>query len=126
MSFKVQAAIKTKNPLNGSYGHWTSKVRQRKAQREGIQLVLKTYYPRQDYRVQFPVEVHLVRIAPSGGLDDDALPAALKSIRDGVADWLGLSNDRTPNVKWTYDQRRGLPRQYAVEVIIRPLEAPRG
>lgn len=33
------------------------------------------------------------------------------------ADWLGL-NDRDPRVTWTYDQRKGGVREYAVEITI--------
>lgn len=58
--------------------------------------------------------VKLMRVAPSAGLDDDNLRGALKAIRDGVADALGV-DDRDPRVEWKYDQRRG---PYAVEVTI--------
>lgn len=114
-------AVKTTNPLNGSWGHWTAKSRARKAQRGGTVAALTTAHG-SAVGVVYPVEIHLVRVAPSNGLDDDALPASLKSIRDGVTDWLGLKDDRTPLIRWTYSQRRGKRGEYAVEVSIVPLE----
>jgi hypothetical protein len=120
--FQAVVPVKTTNPLNGSWGHWTAKSRARKAQRGGTVEALRTAFLTSTYEVKFPVQVHLVRVAPSNGLDDDALPAALKSIRDGVADWLGLDDDRTPLVRWTYDQRRGMRGQYQVDVTITRLE----
>ena len=66
-----------------------------------------------------PVVVTVTRVAPSQGLDPhDALGPALKGCIDGVADALGLANDRDPRVTWKLDQRRGRPREYAVEVHI--------
>jgi hypothetical protein len=50
-------------------------------------------------------------------LDDDNLRGATKSCRDGVADWLGI-NDNDERVVWLYQQRKGAPREYAVEVTV--------
>lgn len=63
--------------------------------------------------------VRLTRVAPSNGLDPhDGLRTALKAFVDGVADALGLANDRDPRVTWEYGQRRGLFGEHAVEVAI--------
>ncbi len=59
--------------------------------------------------------VTLTRVAPRA-LDDDGAVTSLKACRDGVADALGLPNDRDPRVTWRYAQRRGKVREYAVEV----------
>src|SRR5678815_1117800 len=48
------------------------------------------------------IVVTLTRIS-SGSLDDDGLRGALKTVRDGVADWLGV-DDRDPIVEWRYEQ----------------------
>ena len=56
--------------------------------------------------------VTLIRISPRE-LDDDNLRGALKHVRDGVADRLGI-DDRDPRVEWRYAQRKG--KQKAVEV----------
>lgn len=63
-----------------------------------------------------PCIVTLTRLAPRE-LDGDNLQAGLKACRDGVADWLGV-DDRDPRVTWAYGQKKGKPRQYAVEVAI--------
>jgi hypothetical protein len=63
--------------------------------------------------------VTLTRVAPSSGLDDDNLRSALKGVRDGVADALGV-DDGSPLIEWHYAQRRGRARQYAVEISIVP------
>lgn len=49
--------------------------------------------------------VRLVRVAPRQ-LDDDNAASAAKSVRDGVADALGV-HDRDPRVVWLVDQDRG-------------------
>jgi hypothetical protein len=49
--------------------------------------------------------VRLTRVSP-GTLDGDAVPAALKHIRDGVASRLRV-DDATPLVEWLYHQTKG-------------------
>lgn len=49
--------------------------------------------------------VRLVRVAPRQ-LDSDNAESAAKSVRDGVADALGV-HDRDPRVVWLVDQERG-------------------
>ena len=61
--------------------------------------------------------VTLPRIAPRE-LDGDNLAAALKGVRDEVADQLGLPNDRDPRVAWRYVQVRGRVKEYAVRISI--------
>lgn len=65
-----------------------------------------------------PIVVTLTRVAPRD-LDDDNLIGGLKACRDGVADWLGIA-DNDPRVTWLYDQRKGEPKRYAVEVEVKP------
>lgn len=64
---------------------------------------------RRSVRLLVPIEVLLVRVAP-GELDDDNLRAALKPVRDGVADAFG-SDDRTPMIVWSYAQEKGRGRR---------------
>lgn len=51
--------------------------------------------------------VRLTRVSP-GTLDDDAVPAALKHVRDGVAARLRV-DDASPLVRWEYAQETGAP-----------------
>lgn len=68
------------------------------------------------------VVVTLTRIAP-GTLDDDNLRPAMKAVRDGVADALGV-DDRDPAVHWQYAQHRGGRGQWAVVVAVQIQIAP--
>jgi len=58
--------------------------------------------------------VRLVRIAPRG-LDDDNLGAAFKSVRDGIADALGI-DDRDPRVAYVPDSETGGVKEYAIRL----------
>jgi hypothetical protein len=64
-----------------------------------------------------PLVVTLTRIAPRT-LDSDNVHGALKHVRDGVADWLGV-DDGDARVTWEVGQERGAAQQYAVRVEIR-------
>lgn len=112
----VKLPIATKSLTNVRM-HWAAKHRLAKAQRQPVGLVvrsaLKVHPP------TMPLEVTLTRIAPRE-LDDDNLRGALKSVRDGVADALGL-DDRDDRVKWLYGQRRGAVREQAVEIRVCPV-----
>jgi hypothetical protein len=59
------------------------------------------------------VRLTRVHASRSRGLDDDNLRSALKAVRDGVADALGV-DDRDPRLSFHYHQRPGL--QFEVEV----------
>lgn len=130
----VVLPIQTKSLLNVRW-HWARKAKLA-AQQRGLVLMalraplapfrLPAAKPVPKTRPRGPVapalallEVMLVRIAPRA-LDDDNLRGALKAVRDGAADALGV-DDRDPRVAWRYDQWRGEPRQYAVSVSLRCL-----
>ena len=66
--------------------------------------------PVSQYRVAF------TRISPRA-LDDDNLRGALKAVRDGVADALGI-DDRDSRVTWSYGQERGKKGEYAVSIDV--------
>ena len=69
-----------------------------------------------------PVVVTLCRIGVRD-LDDDNLAHAFKAVRDEIAQWLGCDDGPKSPVDWRYMQRRGKPKQYAVEITIEPREA---
>ena len=54
-----------------------------------------------------PCSVLLTRVAPSGGVDDDNLPGALKGVRDQIAEWLGIDDRHSKQVRYVYAQKRG-------------------
>ena len=88
-----------KTTLN-SREHWAAKHRRAKKERSITYLKLrqKSKPPR------LPVTVVMWRQAPRL-LDSDNAVAAMKSVRDGVADWLGI-DDREPRVTWRVEQRK--------------------
>jgi hypothetical protein len=61
--------------------------------------------------------VTLTRIAPRE-LDGDNLQGGFKSVRDGVADWLGM-DDGDKRITWLYAQERGAPRHYAARIEVK-------
>jgi hypothetical protein len=117
---RVSIPIKTSNPLNNSQGFskWATfgRAKERREQRSITALVVGAAL-RSNW-IGLPCVITLTRVAPSNGLDDDAIGPALKSVRDGITDALGLKNDRDPLLVWAYAQRRGAQKQYAVEVEI--------
>jgi hypothetical protein len=66
---------------------------------------------------RLPCVVLLVRVS-ARPLDDDNLRGALKSIRDGVSDWLGV-DDRDPRVTWDYAQEQGPQKTAHIRVEVR-------
>lgn len=95
-------------------GHWGGRATRTKGHRTTCALALGP----QVSTHSLPVRVLMTRIAPRA-LDDDNLRGALKACRDGVADALGV-DDRDPRVMWSYDQKRGRPGEYAVEITVFP------
>lgn len=57
----------------------------------------------------------LTRVAPSNGLDDDNLTAALKGVRDQIAQWLGVDDRKRTVVRYRYAQRRGAQHLVLIE-----------
>jgi hypothetical protein len=112
--------VRTQSEQNNRQ-HWRP-VSKRAKQQRGVTVMVLRGMMRP--RPQAPCVVLLRRVAP-GELDDDNLQGALKHVRDGVADVLGI-DDRDPRVLWKYDQRRvgragkgKLPgSEYAVEIEI--------
>ena len=118
---EVTVPVRTSNPLNQSQGASLNAVRaaarRRKTQRYVAGLTVRAELNRHR-SLPAPWTIALTRIAPSKGLDSDGLHAALKSVRDGIADALGYSDDSDPAFAWQYDQRRGKRGEYAVHVRI--------
>src|SRR5882724_177683 len=98
--------LRTMSEANGSQReHWGSKHRRHKDQREvtyfTLRQVLGHVCP-----VQAPMTITLTRIAPRALDEGDNLSSALKSVRDGVSDYLcghyGQGQDRQPGLHWRY------------------------
>lgn len=90
--------------------HWAVKAKLAKAHRNASRAGLASVAP---IPPVLPLTVVLTRLGPRT-LDSDNLASALKAVRDGVSDWLGV-DDGHPELDWQYRQRKGA---YAVEVEI--------
>lgn len=63
-----------------------------------------------------PASVHMVRVAPSRGLDPLVnLPSSLKAVQDAVCEFFGVDDGPQSPIKWSCGQERG---NYAVRIEI--------
>jgi hypothetical protein len=88
--------------------HWTVRSKQARLQREAAFYSVKKH--------ELHCIVKITRVGPRA-LDDDNLAGSCKSIRDGIADRLGI-DDRSEAVAWRYAQRKG---PYGVEIEFLPM-----
>lgn len=101
----VLLPLRTQSP-NGQHGHWAALARRRKAERRWARVSTPA--------CPLPCTVTLTRHS-AGVLDDDNLRGALKGVRDGVADALGVK-DNDPRVEWRYAQAKAPRGHYAVQI----------
>lgn len=116
----ITLPLRVYSPLNGSHGRWQGQAHLRKKQRQaaswGCSGALCAHRESLAEKRLESLVVTITRIAPRE-LDDDNAIAGCKSIRDGIADALGIS-DRDPRVRWLYGQERGKPKEYAVRITV--------
>jgi hypothetical protein len=86
--------------------HWAVRAKRAKAHRTAAYLAVPAH--------SLPAVVTLTRVGPRR-LDDDNLRGALKAVRDGVADRLGV-DDADARVRWEYRQTAGKVRGVWVEI----------
>ena len=104
-----------------AHEHWRNRQRRAKLQRLAAKLAVQNARhgrPMPSETERF--EIGLTVIHPRM-FDSDNLQSSCKHVRDGVADALGI-DDRSARMTWLYAQRRGKPKEHAVEVTIRELE----
>lgn len=104
--------IRTVNGLN-SREHWAARAKRAKRERGEVCLFVK------QWKVPLPCAVTLTRLS-TAQMDGDGLQAALKHVRDGVADALGL-DDADPRVIWAYQQEKAKRGNHGVRIN---LDAP--
>jgi hypothetical protein len=112
-AFSVAFDVRTSNEANGSTQRW-AKVQRRASARDATTLALSLALVEHPLPVRGPWCVRLTRVSPSR-LDDDAVPLALKTIRDTLAAALGV-DDGSPEVAFAYAQAKGKPMGVRVEV----------
>lgn len=82
--------------------HWSKRAKRAKQQRAAGKNMTRDYFaPCPSPRIR----ITLTRQSPRQ-LDSDNLAAAMKSYRDGVADFLRI-DDGSPLIEWAYAQRKG-------------------
>jgi hypothetical protein len=99
--------------------HWAAKARRTRDQRTTVHLRLVGQL-RGALERHSGLTVELSRLT-ARALDDDNLRGALKAVRDGVADALGI-DDRDPRVTWAYAQRKRAGGGYGIGIVVRAVE----
>lgn len=109
---RVTIPVRTVSALNVRE-HWATRSKRVKAERrEGF------FAFHGVKRLPLPCVVTIVRLGPRK-LDDDNLRGALKGIRDGMADRLGV-DDADPEVEWRYGQESS--KAYAVRIVVESVD----
>lgn len=103
--------VRTVSEANGR-DHWRVKAKRTKQHRRWAAALCP--------RHALPCVVTMTRLS-AGELDDDNLRSALKAVRDGIADALGV-DDRDPRVRWEYGQAKCKRGEFGVRVTIMALE----
>lgn len=105
---QVSIPIRVVNGANARE-HWSVRARRAKRERQAAYLLTP--------RFPLPCVVTLTRVGKRS-MDGDGATIAMKHVRDGIADRLGV-DDADPRVTWEYRQRTG---DYAVEVELKEIE----
>ena len=103
----VLLPVKTVSEAN-QREHWAPKAKRAKTHRRTAAALCP--------RATLPAVVTLTRYS-AGTLDDDNLRGALKAVRDGIADALGVA-DNDPLISFRYQQAPAKRGEYAVHVAI--------
>lgn len=117
----ITLPLRLRTPSNGPQANWRAAAALRRKQRQIASWACGG--PLAEYRAGLAkgyvgsMTVTIARIAPRE-LDDDNLRGSAKSVRDGIADALGLASDRDKRLTWTYSQEKGKPKEYAVRVTV--------
>lgn len=110
----VNIPIKTGSGLNDRM-HWRKRARFVRSERDTACMMVKPQLAMLD-RSPLPAIVTITRHS-AGTLDDDNLQGALKSVRDGIADALGVK-DNDKRIYWFYRQAKCKLRDFGVTVEI--------
>lgn len=108
------AGLRTVSALNARE-HWSARHRRVKAERQAVALEVRAL---PTLGADQAARITLVRIAPRLLDGHDNLASALKAVADQITEQLGCANDRDRRLSFVYDQRRGRPREYAVQVTV--------
>lgn len=106
----VSLPLRTRSTLNVRE-NWRKRAKRAQEERAVVRMRLAVV---RQWPPPLPVTVTLTRVGPRA-LDGDNLQGAMKGVRDGVADALGL-DDGSEDVQWLYIQERGGKHEVRVKV----------
>jgi hypothetical protein len=105
---------------SNSGGHWRTRYRRGKKQRELVYYTLRHLLVRPTY-LPLPLTITLTRLGRRM-MDHDNLVSSMKHITDGVVDFVldcpgeGHKHDNDPRLTWRYQQRKAGVSRYGVEI----------
>jgi hypothetical protein len=108
----IRIPIKTVNPLNRRE-HFMARAKRVAAERDAVSWALVAA----NFRMELPALVTLTRVAPRALDRHDGLPASMKAVADMICKRAGI-DDKTDLIDWRYRQRKGGPKEYAVEIEV--------
>lgn len=93
--------------------HWSKTRREVKKVRQSVALCLSRFD-----KPELPVLVTMTRCS-IGTLDDDGAVGAMKSVRDEVANWLGV-DDADSRISWCVKQEKSTRKTAGTMILIEP------
>lgn len=113
---EVVLPIKVVSEANQSkYEHWGTKARRVRSQRGIVKIGLYNFQRSlRAHKGEFKVTLTRIGVRT---LDGDNLQRSMKAVRDQVAEACGV-DDGAKRIRFEYGQRKGKPKQYAVEIGI--------
>lgn len=91
--------------------HWAIRQKRKKAQQRVVYLT----WLAEGVSVEPPVVVTLTRVGVRK-LDPDNLAGSFKHAQDAIARMIGVDDGDEAKVRWVYQQRKGLPKEYGLVV----------
>jgi hypothetical protein len=113
VTFEATIPLETVNPLNRRE-FWAARAKRARNARAS------TFYALKQAKAPhaLPLTVTVTRIAPRPLDGHDGLPASLKGVVDGIADYLLLKSDADPRLTIRYAQERAGVREYGVRITM--------
>jgi hypothetical protein len=105
--------IKTRIAANGTIGHWRMRALQSKRELDATTTCLRALGQRPDADTWIVVMTR----CSTGVADDDNVTAALKHVRDAIAQWLGVDDGDTTRVRFVARAAKAKASGVIVEVL---------
>lgn len=107
--------VHTRNESNGEQGSWAAKAKKRKTVRGPTRMCAQAAM----MPPPSPPLVVVITRHSAGKLDPDGLASALKSVQDGIADWLGVNDAAEDLVRYERAQKPCKPGMSWITVEVR-------